>query len=108
MPLHRRRRAAWAQRIRRGTRQRSRPAGKTKMLLKGACRNPCKRRAGSGTAPIAKPMREFVQITRQTCLSDMDSRQICLYSQVMVKDRSAGSARERLLAAADVLFYEEG
>jgi AcrR family transcriptional regulator len=38
----------------------------------------------------------------------MDSRQICLYSQVMAKDRSAGSARERLLAAADVLFYEEG
>ena len=26
----------------------------------------------------------------------------------MAKDKSAGSARERLLAAADVLFYEEG
>lgn len=50
----------------------------------------------------------------------MDSRQICLYSQAMPSAkttgsareagsaRNAGSARERLLAAANVLFYEEG
>jgi AcrR family transcriptional regulator len=58
---------------------------------------------------IAKPLKgEFVQITRQTRLSNMDSRQICLYSQAMAKDKGAGSPRERLLAAADVLFYEEG
>ena len=46
--------------------------------------------------------------TKQTGLSVVDSRQIGLYSQVMSATKSEGSVRERLLAAANVLFYEEG
>jgi AcrR family transcriptional regulator len=49
-----------------------------------------------------------VPCTKQTGLSVVDSRQIGLYSQVMSATKSEGSVRERLLAAANVLFYEEG
>jgi len=58
---------------------------------------------------------ERADAEKQTGLSDgVDYDQTCLYSQAMTRKKSAeptkftGSARERLLAAANELFYAEG
>src|SRR4051812_17426026 len=39
---------------------------------------------------------------------NLDYVQTCLYCQVMPATKPEGSARDRLLAAANELFYEEG
>ena len=44
---------------------------------------------------------------RQVCLA-LDHRQTCLYSQVMLATKIEGSVRDRLLIAADELFYRDG
>src|SRR5215468_3779211 len=45
---------------------------------------------------------------RQVCLVPLDYGQTCLYCQGMSIAKLEGSARDRLLAAATELFYEEG
>src|SRR6202044_3492872 len=45
---------------------------------------------------------------RQVCLGGLDHKQTGLYSQGMATTKVDLSARDRLLAAANELFYEEG
>src|SRR5262249_21220464 len=46
--------------------------------------------------------------TDRSVYSGLDARQTCLYCRSMATTRPEGSVRERLLAAANELFYAEG